>query len=264
MTDLDDGGEAPVSEDAAHYFTVLRLRYGKELTRKVISGYVAAVADPARAVAIDPRQVPDWKAERRRDLDRYTRGDRFRQSKALRRAGQGTRERIRTAASGDPRLRRLDILDVATVTRVQGGSGGLTRYWLLVQDGGTRRILELKQIGRAGTDELRLEGRTLDPAARVRSLQKWFWGFEGKRDWYVTSVGGTPFLVRDRSSIEKVELDKLKPRQLERVLLAQAGYLAGVHRPAWSGVRPEAMEEYLAGRTRDLAKAYQLARKRMR
>ena len=60
VSDFDDGGRAPVSEDAAHYFTELRLKFGKKVVRRAIEQYAAAVADPAAEVAIDPALVPDW------------------------------------------------------------------------------------------------------------------------------------------------------------------------------------------------------------
>ena len=157
VSDFDDGGRAPVSEDAAHYFTELRLKFGKKVVRRAIEQYAAAVADPAAEVAIDPSLEPDWADTTKKDLERTIKGKKFRyaQNPDLRPARRADLGDIQAAVAADPRLSKLQIHDVAEMIRTQGGSAGLARYWLLVEPagGGPRRTIELKEMGRPGVAE---------------------------------------------------------------------------------------------------------------
>ncbi len=268
MTDYDDSGVGFVDDDAAHYFAELRLAEGKKsgLVDRAIAQYAATVADPSRAVEIDSDLAPDWDKTRKNDLDRTVRGNRFRYGKneSLRPARANERTEIERAVASDPKLGGLKIVDVAELIRTQGGSGGLARYWLLVEpaSGGDAYTIELKEIATPGVAESGVPQES-DPAARLAGLKRAFWGSAAGSDWFPIDVGGTPFLVRNRHSVEKVDLGRLKRDDYEKVILAQASYMARVHRPAWSGASAADIQKDVGERTRDFAKAYRRAHRKL-
>ena len=268
MTDYDDCGNGYVDDDAAHYFAELRLAEGKKssLVDKAIAQYAATVADPSKAVEIDPDLQPDWDQTTKNDLDRTVRGNRFRYGKnpSLRPARVNERGIIERAVAGNPKLAGLKILDVAELIRTQGGSGGLARYWLLVEParGGKAYTIELKEMGQPGVAESG-EPQESDPAVRMQSLKRAFWGTASAGDWFPIDLDGTPFLVRNRHSVEKVDLGRLSKSDYEKVILAQASYMAKVHRPAWRGVSASDIEKDVGTRTGDFARAYRKAHKKM-
>ena len=267
VTDFDDGGSGLVSEDAAHYFTELRLQFGKKLVRKAIEQYAAAVADPSAEVAIDPSLEPDWADTMKKDLERTVKGKKFnyKDNEDLRPLRRGQRTAIDAAVANDPRLSKMKILDVAEMMRVEGGSAGLTRYWLLVEPagGGPKRTIELKEMGRPGVAESGVPQET-NAKARLVSLKRTMWRSNAKSDWYPVDVGGAPYLVRDRHGVEKVNLAKLDKKSVLGVLRAQSSYMASVHRKAWGSVTPAEIVEHLEERSRDMARAYEGAHEELR
>jgi uncharacterized protein (DUF2252 family) len=268
MTDYDDSGVGFVDDDAAHYFAELRLAEGKksDLVDKAISQYAATVADPARAVDVDSDLAPDWDKTTKNDLARTVKGKRFRygKNKSLRPARANERLEIERAMAANPKLAGLAVVDVAELIRTQGGSGGLARYWLLVEPskGGDPYTIELKEIATPGVAESGVPQES-DPATRLAGLKRAFWGTAAASDWFPLDVGGTPFLVRNRHSVEKVDLGRLKRADYEKVILAQASYMARVHRPAWSGASAADIQKDVGERTRDFAKAYRKAHKKL-
>jgi hypothetical protein len=269
MTDYDDSGTGFVDDDAAHYFAELRLaegKQGKKLVEKAIAQYAAAVADPSKAVEIDSDFTPDWDKTTRNDLERTVKGKKFRYGKnrTLRPARANERGIIERAVAGDSKLAGLKILDVAELIRIQGGSGGLARYWLLVEPakGGGAYTIELKEMSTPGVAESG-EAQESDPARRMATLKKAFWGTSAGSDWFPLDLDGTPFLVRNRHSVEKVDLGRLSRSDYEKVILAQASYMAKVHRPAWRGVSASDIQKDVGARTADFAKAYSKAHKKL-
>jgi hypothetical protein len=268
MTDYDDSGEGFVDDDAAHYFAELRLNQGRKskLVDRAIAQYASVVAG-GKAVEIDPDLAPDWDKTTRNDLDSTVRGKKFRYDKNrdLRPARRNERKLIEQAISGSSELDGYHLLDVAELIRVQGGSGGLARYWLLVEPkkgGGDPFTIELKEIPKPGVAESGVKQES-DPAVRLAGLKKAFWGTAGKSDWFPIDLNGTPFLVRNRHSVEKVDLKSLKKSDHEKVILAQVSYMAQVHRAAWNGARAADIEKDVAARTADFARAYRKAHKRL-
>ena len=269
MTDYDDSGTGFVDDDAAHYFAELRLaegKSGKKLVAKAIAQYARAVADPSKAVEIDSDLRPDWDKTTRNDLERTVKGKKFRYGKnrTLRPARANERGIVEQAVAGTPALSGLTILDVAELIRVQGGSGGLARYWVLVEPkkGGDAYTIELKELGQPGVAESGVP-QEADPAVRLRGLKRAFWGTSAGSDWFPVELNGTPFLVRNRHSVEKVDLGRLSKSDYEKVILAQASYMARVHRPAWRGVSASDIQKDVGARTADFAKAYRKAHKKL-
>lgn len=266
VTDFDDAGEGQVSEDAAHYFTELRLQFGKKLARKVIEQYAAAVADPSAEVAIDPSLAPSWADTTRKDLARTIKGKRFRygQNPDLRPARKAERADIEAAVAADPQLSRLQIHDVAEMIRTQGGSAGLARYWVLVEPagGGARRTIEIKQLGTPGVAESGVP-QEANAETRLTTLKQALWRTRAQRDWYPIDVGGVPYLVRDRHGVEKVNLDQLGAKGRLAVFRAQASYMASVHRTSWGKATAREIEDYLDERSRDMAAAYEGAHEKL-
>lgn len=260
LNDFDDSGRAPVDDDAAHYFTELALQYDEDLARKAIAQYVATVDDPDRAVTLEEPSEKKWEDRTERQLAETTRrkGFRYNKVRSLRPATADNRRNVEQAIDGDRRFAGKQIVDVGELIRTKGGSAGLRRFWVLLDEGGARSRIELKELGepgvvRSGVDQ---EG---DAARRIDEVKHAMWGGDTDGDWFVLEVDGVAYLARDLDSFDKINVDDLKGKQLERVLMAQASVLAGVHRAAWKGVDKGEIEKHLTARTEQLAGAYREA-----
>lgn len=258
--DLDDAGYCPVILDAARYFAVLRLMFDdKDLRADVLETYVDTLKDASRATTISDALLPDWDDELSSKLAKYTSGDRIVRDADHEDASPRDRAAIEAAfdAAEAPLFRGRTLLDVVRVLRGSGGSGGLSRFWLLAQSGTKRTILEVKGSVTPGT-ELGRHARTLDPETRLDTLQRAFWE-RSAGESYVT-LGGKRFLVRDRFARASVQLSKLGKRDLENVLRAEASLLALLHADALAGVKKDDVRAWLDATSKTLASRWSQAR----
>lgn len=260
--DLDDSGFCPIGVDAVRYFTILRLMFPDPgLLRDVLERYVDVVKDPSRAVQVPADLAPDWDAVRDKGLRRHTSGDRIvlgGGGDPLTPVSPAQRAAVLGALRAEPRLRSFEILDVAALQREHGGSGGLRRYWLLAQRGGQRTLLELKEAEVPGVEAGR-RTRNLSMEERLPLLTRAFWGVQPEDDYLYLQVEGTRFLVRDRLGKKSVDLDRLSPRELRGLLLAQASLIARIHGPLWEGVKKDDLRAWLAGTSEVLAARWRRA-----
>ncbi len=257
--DLDDSGPCPVILDAARYFAVLRLYFDDgDLDRDVLEQYVDTLKDRSRAKTLDPDLRPDWAKERAKDLEASTLGGRFRLSDALHAPSAGDRADIARLVASDPRLRGTTLRDVATLERDSGGSGGLTRHWLLVRRGAEETILELKETATAGT-ELGRHTRSLPRDERLDALTRAFWSTTSRDDHFYVKLGGATFLVRDRLAKHGIDLAELGRKERRDVLDAQVSLMAALHAPALEDVKKDDIRSWVKDTSRTLAKRWSRA-----
>jgi hypothetical protein len=267
LNDFDDPGRGPVALDADHLFAELRLRYpGKtRLIDKLIERYVEAVGDPKAVVDVDRRLAPEWEKVRAHELKKLTKGDAFnyKNNHDLAPESGEVRQAIERALPESGRLSHLKILDVAAKARASGGSGGLPRRLLLVEAKGERSVLEMKEAGEPGVNELDLPGQ-LSMDQRLTKLKQVFWGTRDKGDWFYLTVGGKRFLLRDRMDMEGLDLAALSKKERRNVLAAMVGYVAEIHRSGWVGTSAQEMTDHLSKGSAELAKIYTKAWKELK
>lgn len=235
FNDLDDSGTCPVALDALRYVTAVSLYFGdKDLVESVAKRYVEVLTGSVK----DTDVVKDWRklrddhapnfGDRRADkLDELMKGDALLLGENL--SSPTAAERTAITDIVTRTQPGTTVLDVATVQRDGGGSGGLARYWALVSHGSSRTLLELKEAAKPGVD-FGIDARPVAFNARLADLKQQFWGVSSEKDYvYVTTLGKT-FLVRDRLAKASLALEDLKKKDLEDVLQTQAEILGLLHK----------------------------------
>lgn len=257
--DLDDAGYCPVAFDAARYFAALRLFFDDgDLNDAVLETYVDAVKDPSRAKTLDSDQEPDWGDVRQKGLADATQGTHFVFEQDRLPPSTQARKAVGVAIASVPWLQGWTLLDVAEIDRTSGGSGGLDRYWALLQKGSTRTIVELKQTVQPGTEQ-GIHAKTLAGATRLAVLQQGLWNYAGKDALALVTVLGKTFLVRDRLVRKGLDVQDMKAKDRERVLKVQASVLADLHRSAWQGVQKDEIRAWVKASGKVVAQRWKAA-----
>ncbi len=257
--DLDDAGYCPVAYDAARYFAALRLFFDDgDLTDAVLETYVDALKDPSRGVTLDKDWAPDWDQVRAKGLEQYSSGKKFYLIEDLRATSSANRSAATATVANVSWLQGWSVLDVVEIDRKSGGSGGLDRYWLLLQKGGTQTIVELKQTAQPGTEQ-GIHAKTLTGASRLSQLQSAMWGYAGQDALALVTLQGKTFLARDRLQRKSLDVLDLHGKERQGVLQVQASVLADLHRAAWQGVQKDAIRAWIKTSAKTLAKRWDSA-----
>ena len=256
--DLDDAGYCPVGYDAARYFAAVRVFFDDgDLLDTVLERYVDAVKDPSREKLLKSGDFPDWSDVRDKGLEEFSQGTKLILAGEVGPVTAATRATLAQVPGKVAWLKGAKVLDVAALARASGGSGGLDRYWLLVDLNGKRTIIELKQTAKPGA-ELGTSSQALG-ANRLQILQNQLWGYTGTDALATVATLGRTFLVRDRLVRKALDVLKLDGKDLENTLEVQASVLAGVHRAAWKGVEKDEMRAWLKETSKVLAKRWKTA-----
>lgn len=261
--DLDDSGSCNASVDALRYFAAIRLAYADDaLTEDLIEAYVDGLKDASRRADIPSSLAPDWSSVREKGLAKVVLDDRFVPGgkDGLGPASDAIAEGVRAAVASVPALEGAEILDVAVLDRTSGGSGGLARYWVLLNpspgtSGPKKTIYELKETALPGTER----GRSLevfDPESRLDELKSLLWYTDTDRDYVNVSMFGRTFLLRDRLAKKSVDLTELSSKDRRKVLEAQVGLLAGRHEIALDKVKKDDLRPWLIGSSETIAKRW--------
>jgi hypothetical protein len=255
FNDYDDSGRGPVALDALRYFTALRLTMpGKDkLFERTLDSYVKAVKAGA-SVDVPKALRPDWSEVQKDTLKKFTVGSGFRyenEKTRLTPAPARLAQQVRDVVAHDARFGKAEVLDVGVRARDYGGSGGLQRVWVLVVRDGTKTIIELKEAGPPGIDEL--GGPPLPEAQRLSLAKSTFLERPDDTDIFPVTVNGTSFVVRDRTRMSGVNFEDLSKDDRHDVLDAQAGIMAKVHRDGWADVGEHEIRAWLDEGSQTLA-----------
>lgn len=245
FNDLDDSGYCPVALDAARYFAILRLYFDDSaLTKDVLEQYVDTVKDLSRAQEIDGALVPDWDQVAKDELAQSVANGKLVLGGEVSAASSSERAAVVSLVQTDWRLAGATVLDVAKVTRVSGGSGGLRRFWVLVSRSGRQTILELKEAATPAVDFGR-QTKWLGMDQRLAVLKTALWSTTVQDDYFYVQVLGARFLVRNRLAKKSIDLVAMSSKDREDVLRAQASVMARLHAPRWSGVEKDEIRSWL-------------------
>jgi hypothetical protein len=160
-----------------------------------------------------------------------------------------TKDDVRKALAAASPSHGASVLDVAQRPRDGGGSGGLARYWALVDLAGQRTILELKETATPGV-EFGYVAQHVELGARLPVLLSAFWSVTQGSDYFAANIGKRKFLVRDRT--RKASVD---PKSEHRA--AQASFLGALHRGKWQTMKRDAIRDWLDDSSKVLAKRWQ-------
>jgi hypothetical protein len=245
--DFDDAGFCPVAADVLRYLVATDLWFGDPtLDQTALDAYIATIADPNAATAIDMATEPVWDDLRAKDLAKDTSGDTIVLGGEVQAATQSEIDAVVALFADDWRFPPL-VLDVTRDVRVDGGSADMRRFWALTDDGyGTRTIIELKEMGPPGV-EFGPHTQTLDGADRADVLKAYWWSSTTDDfDHFQVDFLGSEFLVRDRMTRANPKPNKMTAAQISNMVAAEASLLAVRHRKAWGHTNPNKLESWLS------------------
>lgn len=262
--DLDDAGFCTASVDALRYFAIVRLYFGDDaLTSELVEAYVDGLKDGAKREEIAGSLAPSWSKVREKGLEKAVADDRFITGgdDGIAAPANAEAKAVRAAIAKVPALASAEIFDVATLDRTTGGSGGLARYWILLNPspGGTgpkKTIYELKEMAKPGTERGR-SSAVLDPKTRLAELKAELWETDTESDYLEVKLLGKRFLLRDRLAKKSVDLDELSPGDRRAVLAVQAGLLSARHEQAFEGVKKDDLRPWLLASSAVVAERWQ-------
>jgi hypothetical protein len=243
--DFDDGGACPAAADILHELVSTDLFFGDpSLDTAVLDAYIATLEDPTVAIAIDPATEPDWPTLRSDGVDKATHGDTIALGGEVQAITSDERAALAALVAADPRF-PTTLVDAAQDVRTDGGSAGLRRYWVLVEDAAhPRTIIELKELAPPGT-ESGPHSTTYDGPDRFDVLKAYWWGTPDLDDHFGVDLLGARFLARDKFRRKTLDPSKLSASQIENALTAEASLLAVKHRAAWTAIDPELLRGWL-------------------
>lgn len=229
FNDLDDSGVCPVEFDILRYFTSLDLAFRDAvLLEKTALEYSEVLAGRKKAAHLEKSLIPNLEKKRDKILRKYIQGHVFKTSPDYSLMPESDKKALLVNLKDLSVFAGVDLLDAVEIHRATGGSGGLRRYWLLVQKGKEPDILELKEAARAGTAYGAWNQPVWNATERLDKVKKYIW--KQSPDFYdIVFVRNHFFLVRSRtkSSVDIVDLSK---KELEALVRVQAGLLAEHHR----------------------------------
>jgi hypothetical protein len=243
--DFDDGGACPAAADVLHFLLATDLGFGDAaLDAQALSAYLDAVVDPATAVPIDPTTEPDWATLLSDGVDKATHHTAIALGGEVQAATADEVAAVTALATGDARF-PTTVLDVARDVHTDGGSAGLRRFWLLVEDAQhPRTIIELKELIEPGT-EFGPHSMTYDGPDRFDVLKPFWWGTPALGDHFTVDVLAGRFVARDRFTRTNPKPVDLTSAQIANLIQTEAGLMAVRHRDAWHGVDPTVLRAWL-------------------
>ena len=250
--DFDDAGACPAAADILHFLLATELQFSDAgLDDAALSAYIDTLAGSA-AVALDPTTQPVWADVLSTGLAKDTSKSHISLGGNVQATSKSDLAAVTALAGSDARF-PTDLLDVADDVQTTGGSGGLRRFWLLVEDAThPRTIIELKELVEPGT-ELGPHSTTYDGPNRFDVLKPYWWGLPVLDDHFGVMLLGTRFLARDRYKHAAPDPTQLTGDQLPNMIQYEASLMASKHAAAWAGVDPTALRPWLAASAATLA-----------
>ncbi len=243
--DFDDAGACPAAADILHYLLATDLLFGDPALDEVaVTAYVSTLTAASNATAIDPTGRPVWDDVRTKGVDKATAHKRLTLGGEVQVATSAEVAAVDALVASDARFATM-VLDVARDVHVDGGSAGLRRFWVLLEDAQhPRTIIELKELAIPGT-ELGPHSVTYDDATRFDVLKPYWWGVAAPSDHFAVSLLGARFLARDRFTRTTPKSATMTAAQISNMVAAEASLLATKHRAAWAAFAPDAVAPWL-------------------
>lgn len=220
FNDIDDSGNCPIGLDVLRYFAALKLTDISDHDFEKLAHLFEAYAAGNKQEKFNFK-LPDLIRANEKNLKKNTDGDKFLSRENLEPLGKSEKQRIITALKGQ--VPGLEILDIASYTKSDGGSGGLKRYWLIVKSAnGHRELIEFKeQVSPA----VAWTGVQQDPARSA--TPQFIWGTFPDYYGYVY-FDQTLFLTRTRAD-DFIDLGKLNAEDRFKLLSYQVFIMAKFH-----------------------------------
>ncbi len=257
--DFDDAGGCPAAADALHFLVTTDLFFTSgSFDAAALAAYVDTLRDPGAAIAIDPATQPAWDDVRTQGVDKATSNDKLKLGGEVQAASPDEASALDALVAGDARF-PTTIVDLARDVQTTGGSAGLRRFWLLVEDAQhPRTILELKELAKPGT-EFGTPFQAYDGPDRFDTLKMYWWDRPVPDDHFEVSVLGGTFVVRDRFKRQNPKPSDLSVSQALDMITAEASLLATKHRAAWQGTDRDQLQAWLRDSAATLTQRWRAA-----
>lgn len=229
FNDFDDSGNCPVSFDLLRYFVSLNLaKVDRSLQSDLWQEYVDVFSGNKDPQSVPAHLFPNLEKKRKQIISKYTQGKKFVASQELAPLSSEARSSLLSDLQSVPKLRALTILDIAESIKETGGSGGLQRYWLLVQKPQGLDLLELKELAMPGTSFGAWPQPAWSDQRRIEHLKATVW--KDSPEFYdVIRIRNVSFLLRSRIH-DAPDIGKLSNSELRTYLMAETGFIAFYHR----------------------------------
>ena len=243
--DFDDAGLCPAAADVLHFLVATDLLFDDPaIDDDALDAYANTLVSADDATAIDPTTVPAWDDLLSKGVDKATSHGTISLGGEVQAATADEVSAITTLVAADPRF-PTSLLDVARDVRTDGGSAGLRRFWLLVEDTThPRTIIELKELTIPGT-EFGPHSATYDDDGRFDVLKPYWWNTPSLGDEFAVDLLNGRFVARDRYTRTSLDPTTMTSDQITNAIKAAVSLMATKHRGAWTGIDPDALRGWL-------------------
>lgn len=252
FNDLDDAGKCPILLDALRYFTALRMMGLSSSELSIFTRYYIAQMDTAaKTLKIPSSLIENLEKKRKKNLKKYTANDLFLIKDDLIPLPQEEKDQLLAVIS--PLLSPLKVWDIVANIKEAGGSAGLVRYWVLINNKNTVfDIIELKPRLKPATSWWKED----EQAMKLTEIAEDIWN-ELPTYFGELEIEGRSFQVRSRTK-DDINLSKLKPLEFETVIKVQISLMAKHHLKKVKEA-PYVTAKWLDENSDKIAKRYQRA-----
>lgn len=224
FNDLDDSGLCPLPLDALRYFSSLHFfTLSNDQIKELIRYYISHLEGTPDVPDMPVTLVEDLEKKRIKILKKFTLDKQFILDEELIAINNELKAKISEVVT--QKFTTAKVHDVATYLKESGGSGGLKRYWVLIEDQDSKfDIIELKQRGTPAT----VFSTTSQTPLEFKNLAKNIWG-ELPVYFEEVQLASEHYQVRSRTK-EDINLNKASASERESVLKIQVAFMARHHK----------------------------------
>lgn len=221
FNDIDDSGICPIGLDILRYFSALRLTINdEEIIENLVQTFVETVNGKDLDYFIFKR--PDLAKENLNNLKKYTKDAQFIERKNLVPLTDDEKKGLISQVKNQ--LGNLKVLDMARYQKNDGGSAGLSRFWLIVESSKNHReLIEFKE-----TTQPAVIWSGHEQSFDRSKTPQYIWG--NTPDYYgYIKLDNTLFMIRTRAD-DYIDLNKLNNQDQLKLLQYQVQLLALFHK----------------------------------
>lgn len=222
LVDLDDSGHGVFLIDFARLLISIKMSSSELKTKKIWKSYLKGLRQeslddiPRFIEKVMDKTRGDWLSEQEDFIANKTKNGKLdKEELDLKPLSQLNKKDLARAklliAKVGSVLPGAVVKDSAFKVKEDGGSQGLLRVWVLVEQNGKLGINEFKEMAPPATQYFENQK---EQQARLQEITKMFWGVENPAEYKVVSIDGDNFWLRPRYkyslkfNADKIDSDK--------------------------------------------------------
>lgn len=212
--DFDDAGHAPFVLDFVRYVIAVEATFPESRKRTLEEAYVKglngqAMPTPNSLNEITSVTVADYEQMAAEYLEKNTEGGKFKIKPGKVEEYRGPLKR----ASIEKVFADKQVLDLALRPKDRGGSAEGLRIWVLIEDDGRQRIMELKEYQKPGVSFYQSQPSVGEWLKRVRDV---FWPDMDGSSYDLVDLDGSLFWLRPKGvSVVDIPYSSEKRKKME-------------------------------------------------